>query len=85
MRCHDFLIQQICFIQKENGGGLLKINGCDNSLEQVEALKHSVLKQQMGKIITNSTKEPVEAAKQMDKWTKNGNKIRLERTTFSFS
>lgn len=46
MRLSDFLLQQICFVQKEDGGGLLEPRVREDGLEQGEALIQSILREQ---------------------------------------
>ena len=55
MRLHDFLHQQVCFVQEEDGGGLLEPRVWENGLEQGKALSQSILKKG-GQIILDNGK-----------------------------
>lgn len=45
MRPRDFLLQQVSFVQEEDGGGLLEPRVREDGLEQGEALSQSVLQE----------------------------------------
>lgn len=49
MRLWDFLLQQVCFVEEKDGGGVLEPPVGEDGLEQGEALLESILIEKTGR------------------------------------